>query len=58
MFRYNPALALEGKNPFVLDCKAPSIPLDKYIYNETRYTMLVHSNPAEARKLLAERRPM
>jgi pyruvate-ferredoxin/flavodoxin oxidoreductase len=54
MFRYNPVLALEGKNPFVLDCKAPSIPLDKYIYNETRYTMLVHSNPAEARKLLAE----
>ncbi len=54
MFRYNPALVAEGKNPFVLDCKAPSLPLDKYIYNETRYTMLVHSKPEAARRLLAE----
>jgi pyruvate-ferredoxin/flavodoxin oxidoreductase len=54
MFRYNPALTAEGKNPFVLDCKAPSLPLDKYIYNETRYTMLVHSRPEDARRLLAE----
>ncbi len=54
MFRYNPALATEGKNPFVLDCKAPSIPLEKYIYNETRYTMLVHSKPEDARRLLAQ----
>ncbi|HNY41609.1 MAG TPA: pyruvate:ferredoxin (flavodoxin) oxidoreductase, partial [Bryobacteraceae bacterium] len=54
MFRYNPALIAEGKNPFVLDCKAPSLPLDKYIYNETRFTMLVHSRPEDARRLLAE----
>ncbi|HEY3443571.1 MAG TPA: pyruvate:ferredoxin (flavodoxin) oxidoreductase [Paludibaculum sp.] len=54
MFRYNPALAEEGKNPFVLDCKAPSLPLEKYIYNETRYTMLVHSKPEDARRLLAQ----
>jgi pyruvate-ferredoxin/flavodoxin oxidoreductase len=53
LFRYNPALAKEGKNPFVLDSKAPSIPLEQYIYNETRYTMLVNSNPEEAKKLLA-----
>jgi len=54
LFRYNPALAAEGKNPFVLDSKAPSLPLEKYIYNETRYTMLVHSKPEDARRLLAE----
>jgi pyruvate-ferredoxin/flavodoxin oxidoreductase len=54
LFRYNPAIAAEGKNPFVLDCKTPSLPLEKYIYNETRYTMLVHSNPEDARRLLAE----
>jgi pyruvate-ferredoxin/flavodoxin oxidoreductase len=54
MFRYNPALATEGKNPFVLDCKAPTIPLEKYIYNETRYAMLVHSKPEDARRLLAQ----
>jgi pyruvate-ferredoxin/flavodoxin oxidoreductase len=52
LFRYNPMLAREGKNPFVLESKAPSIPLQQYIYNETRYTMLVNSNPEEAKKLL------
>ena len=52
LFRYNPALAREGKNPFQLDSRAPSIPLEKYIYNETRYTMLVNSDPDEAKKLL------
>ncbi|HLY64526.1 MAG TPA: thiamine pyrophosphate-dependent enzyme, partial [Chloroflexota bacterium] len=53
LFRYNPLLAKEGKNPFVLDSRAPSIPLEQYTYNETRYTMLVNSNPEEAKKLLA-----
>ena len=52
LFRYNPALAHEGKNPFQLDSRAPSIALEKYIYNETRYTMLVNSDPEEAKKLL------
>ena len=54
LFRYNPALVAEGKNPFVLDSKAPALPLEKYIYNETRYTMLVHSRPDDARRLLAD----
>jgi pyruvate-ferredoxin/flavodoxin oxidoreductase len=53
LFRYNPALVAEGKNPFQLDSRAPSIPLKDYIYNETRYTMLVKSNPEEAKKLYA-----
>jgi len=52
LFRYNPRLAAEGKNPFTLDSKAPSISLDKYIYNETRYTMLVRSNEEAAERLL------
>jgi len=51
LFRYNPMLAAQGKNPFVLDCKPPSVPLEKYIYNETRYTMLRHSNPEAAERL-------
>jgi pyruvate-ferredoxin/flavodoxin oxidoreductase len=54
LFRYNPKLALDGKNPFVLDSKAPSVSLDKYIYNETRYTMLRQSNPKAAEELLKE----
>ena len=52
LFRYNPALEAEGKNPFVLDCKAPSVPLENYIYNETRYTMLRQNNPPMAAELL------
>jgi len=35
-----------------LDSRPPSIPLEKYLYNETRYTMLKHSNPEEAKRLL------
>ena len=46
-------LAAEGKNPLQLDSRAPSLPLDKYAYNETRYTMLTHSDPRAAKKLLA-----
>jgi pyruvate-ferredoxin/flavodoxin oxidoreductase len=52
LVRYNPALRAEGKNPFQLDSKPPSIPLEKYIYQEARYTMLKRSNPEEAKKLL------
>ncbi|HXY00987.1 MAG TPA: pyruvate:ferredoxin (flavodoxin) oxidoreductase, partial [Candidatus Limnocylindrales bacterium] len=52
LMRYNPALRLEGKNPFQLDSKAPSIPLKQYAYQEARYTMLVRSNPLAARELL------
>jgi len=54
LFRYNPGLAAQNKNPFQLDSKAPSIPLKNFIYNETRYTMLVKSNPEHAKVLLAE----
>jgi pyruvate-ferredoxin/flavodoxin oxidoreductase len=54
MFRYNPALVAQGKNPFVLDSKEPTIELEKYIYNETRYTMLRQSNPKAAVELLKE----
>jgi len=54
LFRYDPALAREGKNPLQLDSKAPSLPLRAYAYNETRYTMLAHSHPETARRLLGE----
>jgi pyruvate-ferredoxin/flavodoxin oxidoreductase len=52
LFRYNPDLAGLGKNPLQLDSKAPSIPLKQYAYNETRYTMLAHSDPEAAKRLL------
>jgi len=52
LFRYNPELVAQGKNPFQLDSRPPTIPLKDYIYNETRYTMLVKSNPEHAKVLL------
>jgi len=52
LFRYNPMLKAQGKHPFILESKAPSIPLEKYIYNETRYSMLKHANPEVAQELL------
>ncbi len=51
LFRYNPNLREQGKNPLQLDSRAPSLPLDKYIYNETRYSMLKLSQPEAAQKL-------
>jgi pyruvate-ferredoxin/flavodoxin oxidoreductase len=52
LYRYNPDLAKLGKNPFQLDSRPPALPLEKYIYSETRYTMLAHSDPEGAKKLL------
>jgi len=54
LMRYNPALRLEGKNPFQLDSRAPSIRLKDYAYREARYTMLARSNPELAAELLKE----
>ncbi|HEX2960320.1 MAG TPA: pyruvate:ferredoxin (flavodoxin) oxidoreductase [Ignavibacteriales bacterium] len=53
LFRYNPELAAEGKNPLKIDSKAPKIKVEEYAYKETRYTMLKKSNPEESKRLLA-----
>ncbi len=50
--RFDPRQAAEGKNPLQLDSRPASIPLKDYTYQETRYTMLVRSNPEAARELL------
>jgi len=52
LYRYNPALADEGKNPLVLDSKSPKIPVREYAYNETRFKMLTKSKPEDAKKLM------
>ena len=54
LFRFDPRLNAEGKNPFQLDSKPATIPLKKYAYNEGRYTMLAHADPAAAERLLHE----
>ncbi|MBZ5545047.1 MAG: pyruvate:ferredoxin (flavodoxin) oxidoreductase, partial [Acidobacteriia bacterium] len=53
LFRFNPELEKQGKNPLQLDSRPPTLPIEKYVYNETRYTMLTRSDPEAAKKLLA-----
>jgi len=52
LYRYDPRLRAEGKNPLQIDSKPPKVPLEEYIYNENRYRMLQKSNPAVAAHLL------
>jgi pyruvate-ferredoxin/flavodoxin oxidoreductase len=51
IFRYNPALLREGKNPMRLDSKAPKLPLTEFLKNETRFTMLQKGSLEQAEKL-------
>ncbi len=52
LYRYDPRLAAEGKNPFQLDSKAPSLQFKDYAYNENRYRVLEQANPDEAASLM------
>jgi pyruvate-ferredoxin/flavodoxin oxidoreductase len=52
LYRYQPKLADENKNPFQLDSHDPKIPLQDYIYTEGRYRMLRQSDPEVAKFLL------
>ncbi|HEX5633766.1 MAG TPA: pyruvate:ferredoxin (flavodoxin) oxidoreductase, partial [Gemmatimonadales bacterium] len=54
LFRYDPRRTEAGERPFQLDSKPPSVGLQKYAYNETRYTMLAHAHPEAARSLLVD----
>ena len=51
MFRYNPALKAEGKNPFILDSKEPTASYIDFIKSENRYSRLAASNPERAAEL-------
>ena len=53
LFRYNPALIAEGKNPFSLDSKAPSADYIEFIEGETRYSALKRSFPGKAEELFS-----
>ena len=54
LYRYNPRLVEENKNPFQLDSSDPKISLQDYIYTEGRYRMLQQSDPAVAKFLLGQ----
>ena len=51
LFRYNPLLAEEGKNPFTMDSKAPTESYREFIETEVRYNRLLRSNPERAEEL-------
>ncbi|MDP2654428.1 MAG: pyruvate:ferredoxin (flavodoxin) oxidoreductase, partial [Candidatus Omnitrophota bacterium] len=51
LFRYNPERTKDGGNPLLLDSRAPSIPVQKYMNNETRFNILNHSDSDKAEKL-------
>jgi pyruvate-ferredoxin/flavodoxin oxidoreductase len=54
MYRYNPALAAVGKNPLSIDSKEPTVKLEDYTYNETRYRMLLQTDENRAEYLMKE----
>ena len=54
MFRFNPALKAEGKNPFTLDSKAPAGGYQEFLMNEARYSSLTRSFPERAKELFAQ----
>ncbi|MCR4440533.1 MAG: pyruvate:ferredoxin (flavodoxin) oxidoreductase [Peptococcaceae bacterium] len=53
LYRYNPALKKEGKNPFILDSKEPSASFRRFLEGEVRYSSLLNTFPEEAEELFA-----
>jgi len=53
LYRYDPRLAAENKNPFQLDMKEPSGDFQEFLMGEVRYASLVQSFPEEAARLHA-----
>ncbi len=53
LFRFDPRLAADGKNPFQLDSKEPTMSYEDFIMNEVRYNALARANPDRAKELFA-----
>ncbi len=54
LYRFNPTLVDEGKNPFSLDSKAPDGTLQEFLGGETRFAALEKSFPDESKRLRAK----
>ncbi len=54
LYRYNPDLKKEGKNPFILDSKEPTMDFNEFLMGEVRYASLVRTFPETAEVLLKE----
>jgi pyruvate-ferredoxin/flavodoxin oxidoreductase len=52
LYRFNPELAAEGKNPLVIDSKEPTISFEQYALEQNRYRVLKKSNPKAAAELM------
>jgi len=52
LYRYNPDLLDQGKNPLILDSKEPTIPFEQYAYSENRYRSLKAKDPERAKRLI------
>ncbi len=54
LYRFNPDLEAQGKNPLIIDSKEPTINFEEYALGENRYRMLKMVNPDNAVQLLAD----
>ena len=54
LFRFDPRLKKEAKNPFILDSKAPTLNYHDFIMNEVRYSSLVKTSPERAEELFRD----
>ncbi len=52
LYRYNPALITESKNPLLLISKEPSVALEKFVYNEMRFNSFTLTDEPRAEQLL------
>ena len=52
LYRYNPLLTKEGKNPLQLDCKAPTMKFSEHALKENRFRILTKTRPEESKRLL------
>jgi len=54
LYRYNPLLKAEGKNPFILDSKEPTASFRDFLMGEVRYSSLTRTFPDRAERLFEE----
>lgn len=54
LFRFNPALRAQNKNPFILDSKKPRLNYEEFLAGEIRYDILKRQYPEQAKKLFMQ----
>ena len=54
MYRYDPRLTAQGKNPLLFDSPEPTLPLEEYMTKENRFKILMKAKPEEAKRMMDE----